>query len=185
MPRNETECNKNMVLQFERHKPNPNPNIIIITNVTAVTSAKHSDSDTEPTYFVRLSNLRITWMIKTSQAAQYCIELLNKLYRFNVRAVSVVSILRRISSQCRQQTDNTTSLVCFAIISASAITSTSWPHSNRTVFATTGIILFVAMSSCTVQIVGNYLISYSRIIDVKHRSCWYSVVLWNSLYRAR
>jgi hypothetical protein len=45
--------------------------------------------------------------------------------------------------------------------------------------------LFVAMSSCTVQIVGNYLISYFRIIDEKHRSCWYSFVLWNSLYKAR
>jgi hypothetical protein len=40
--------NKNFVLLFERHKPNPKPNTIILTNVTAVTSVKHSDSDTEP-----------------------------------------------------------------------------------------------------------------------------------------
>ena len=52
--------NRNIVLLFERHKPNPKPNTIIITNVTVVTSAKHSDTDTEPTCFVRLSNLYIT-----------------------------------------------------------------------------------------------------------------------------
>jgi len=42
--------NKNVALLFERHKHNPKPNTIIITNVTAVTNAKHSDSDTEPDY---------------------------------------------------------------------------------------------------------------------------------------
>jgi len=44
--------NKNIVLLFERHKPNPKTNTIIITNVRAVTSAKHSDSDTEPDYVI-------------------------------------------------------------------------------------------------------------------------------------
>ena len=52
--------NKNIVFMYERHKSNPKPKTIIITNVTAVTSAKHSDSDTEPASFVRLSYLYIT-----------------------------------------------------------------------------------------------------------------------------
>ena len=51
--------NTNFVLLYERHKHNPKPNTIILTNVTAVTSVKHSDSDTEPACFVRLNNLRI------------------------------------------------------------------------------------------------------------------------------
>jgi len=44
--------NKNIVLLYERHKPNPKPITIIITNVTAVTSVKHSDSDNEPAFFL-------------------------------------------------------------------------------------------------------------------------------------
>jgi hypothetical protein len=52
--------NKNIVLRFKRHKSKAIPNTIILTNVTAVTSAKQSDSDTEPACFVRLINLCIT-----------------------------------------------------------------------------------------------------------------------------
>jgi hypothetical protein len=51
---------KNIVLLFERHKPKPRPDNIILRNVTAVTSGKHSDRDTESACFVRLSNLYIT-----------------------------------------------------------------------------------------------------------------------------
>ena len=52
--------NRNIVLLFERYKPNPRLNIILLTNVTAVTSAKHSDRDTELARFVRLSNFYIS-----------------------------------------------------------------------------------------------------------------------------
>jgi hypothetical protein len=52
--------NKSTVLVFERRKHSAKPNTIIITNVTAVTNGKHSDSDTEPACFVRLSYLYIT-----------------------------------------------------------------------------------------------------------------------------
>jgi hypothetical protein len=45
--------NKNIVLLFERHKPNPIPNTIILTNIMAVTTGKHSDSHAEPACFVR------------------------------------------------------------------------------------------------------------------------------------
>ena len=74
-------------------------------------------------------------------------ELLYKLYRFSVRAVLTVGILGRFSSQCRHHTDNTTPLVCLGTTSASS------PHSTSTIFAKTGIILSVIMSSCTLQIV--------------------------------
>ena len=58
--------NKNIVLLFERHEPNPKPNTKIITNVTAVTSAKHSESDTEPDYIIctllePLRHLKLRW----------------------------------------------------------------------------------------------------------------------------
>jgi hypothetical protein len=52
--------NRNIVLQFERHKPNTRPNNIIIANVAAVTSVKHSGRDPKAACFVRLRNLYIT-----------------------------------------------------------------------------------------------------------------------------
>ena len=79
----------------------PKPSIIL-TNVTAMTSGKHSDRDTEPTCFLGLRNLHIAWWIKTFQGALYCIQLLNKQYRFNVGVVLTVGILGRIYGQCLQ-----------------------------------------------------------------------------------
>jgi len=52
--------NKNTVVQFETHKHNAKPNTVILTNITAVTGSKHSDSDTELACFVMVSNLYIT-----------------------------------------------------------------------------------------------------------------------------
>jgi len=56
----QNSININNVLLFERYKPNPKPNTVTLTNVVAVTSGKHCDSDTELACFVRLSNLYIT-----------------------------------------------------------------------------------------------------------------------------
>jgi len=94
--------NKNIVLLYERHKSSPKPNTIIITNVTAVTSAKHSDSDTEPASFVRLSYLYITWTIKTSQAAQYCMQLLNKLHSTACSYWTSCTVLHAVTEQAAQ-----------------------------------------------------------------------------------
>ena len=52
--------NRNSVLLFERHKPSPRSNTVTLKNITAVTRARHSDSDTEPARFVRLSKLYIS-----------------------------------------------------------------------------------------------------------------------------
>ena len=111
-----------------------------------MTSGKHSDRDTEPAIFERLGNFFIIWSIQTSQNALYSIKLFSKQHKRNVGAVLTVGILRRISGQCRHQTDNTTRLVSLGRMSA------PWPHSNSTVFARTGIVLCVVMSSCTLQI---------------------------------
>jgi hypothetical protein len=51
---------KNSALLFERHKHKPKTDTIILTNVTAVTSGKHSVCDTETASFERLRNLYIT-----------------------------------------------------------------------------------------------------------------------------
>jgi hypothetical protein len=51
---------KNSALLYERHKHIPKTDTVIITNVTAVTSGKHSDFDTETAIFERPRNLYIT-----------------------------------------------------------------------------------------------------------------------------
>ena len=51
--------NRNRVLLCDRHKPSPRSNTVKIPNFTALTSAKHSDRDTEPAYFIRLIKLYI------------------------------------------------------------------------------------------------------------------------------
>ena len=60
-----------------KHKPKPNT--VILTNVTAVNSANKSDTYTEPACFLRLRNLCVTCTMKSSQAALYCIQLLNAM----------------------------------------------------------------------------------------------------------
>ena len=44
--------NRNNVLLFERHKHSPQYNTVIITEVMAVTSGKHSDRNNEPDYVI-------------------------------------------------------------------------------------------------------------------------------------
>jgi hypothetical protein len=48
---------KHSALLYERHKHKPKTDTIILTNVTAVTSGKHSDCDTETACFETLRNL--------------------------------------------------------------------------------------------------------------------------------
>ena len=137
--------NKNSVLLFERHEPSPRSNTFILTNVTVVTSAKHSDRDTEPACFVRLSKLYIAWSIKTTQVALCSIQLLNKQHKRNVRAVLTVGILRRISER----------VVTKLITNHRWFVSALCPpldHSNSTVFARNNTIESLVKSSCTVQI---------------------------------
>jgi hypothetical protein len=66
------------VLLLERHKANRKPNTIIITKVTAVTSVKHSDSDTEPAYFMIINNLYITKPLRQAQSELCSVELVKK-----------------------------------------------------------------------------------------------------------
>jgi hypothetical protein len=120
---------------------NPRPNNLPLTNVLAVNIVKHSDNDTEPDCFVRLRNFYISWTVKTSPVALYCMELQKAKHRHNVRAVLTVGIIWSISGQCRHQTDNTTPLDCLRPMSA------HWQHSNSTVFAKIDIILSIVMSS--------------------------------------
>jgi hypothetical protein len=50
---------KNTVLLLERRKPNQRTNTVILTNVTTVISAKHSDSDTEQDYAICTFSVRL------------------------------------------------------------------------------------------------------------------------------
>ena len=72
---------------IEIHNPIPWSNNIILIKVMAVTSGKYSDSDTDHSGLVTLSDLYSNWMIKTSQVALYCMELQNTQHSRNVCAV--------------------------------------------------------------------------------------------------
>ena len=139
--------NRNRMLFCDRHKPIPRSNTVKIPNVTALTSAKHSDRDTEPAYFIRLIKLYIAWAIKTSQVTRYSMELRNKQHKRNVRAVWTVGILWGISE--RVVTKLITNHRC--LFSALCL---PLGHSNSTVLARINTIQSAVKSSCTVQIVG-------------------------------
>jgi len=96
-------------------------------------------------------------------------ELQNTQHTCNVRAVSTVGILRRISGQCRHQSYNATPLVRLGFMSA------TWPHRNGTVFARIGIILSVVISSYTVQIQVKHFVQLSQYLRLK-ASLW--LVQW-------
>jgi hypothetical protein len=140
--------NNNSVLLFESHKYKPRPNNVILTIVTAVTSAKHSDRDTESVCFVRLSKLYITWSVMTSQVARYCLELPNKQHKRKMRAVLTVGSLRWISE--RDVTKLITKHLWFFTEFCPPIR-----HRLHTVFARINELYYVVMSRWTVQILNN------------------------------